>query len=161
MHEITITAIDDPGKGATAILIQTEQHMGYVRDRAFRYFQERGAKIGNDWADWLRAEREVVWRPRAEMFENFTAIVLRAEVPGFDEESLRITATPGSVTIQGTATHEHGGLETRLRFCEFGRRLFRRFDLPARIEPSSVSATIEKGILEIVAAKAQEISAAS
>jgi HSP20 family protein len=85
------------------------------------------------------------------MFENASAIVLRVAVPGFDPKSIQVTATPQSLLIQGTETHQHDGLEDRLHFCEFGQRLFRRFDLPARIDPSKVSATWDKGIVEIVA----------
>jgi HSP20 family molecular chaperone IbpA len=85
------------------------------------------------------------------MFENAYAIVLRVAVPGFGPKSIQVTATPHSLLIQGAETHQHDGLEARLHFCEFGQRLFRRFDLPARIDPNLVAATLDKGILEILA----------
>jgi HSP20 family molecular chaperone IbpA len=81
--------------------------------------------------------------------------VLRVAVPGFDPKSVQVTATPHSLLILGTEMHGHTGLEARFQFCEFGQRLFRRFDLPARIDPATVSASLEKGILEIVAGKAR------
>jgi len=72
-------------------------------------------------------------------------------VPGLDPKYIQVTATPQALLVQGEETHCHDGLEMRLHFCEFGQRLFRRFDLPKRIEPNSVAATLDKGILEIVA----------
>jgi HSP20 family molecular chaperone IbpA len=152
---ISITKIHDQEEASSALMSLTEQNSQDIRHRAFDYFQQRGQFHGDDWDDWLRAERELLWRPHAEMFENGSAIVLRAAVPGFDPKSIQVTATPQSLLIQGAETHHHDGLEARLRFCEFGQRLFRHFDLPSRIDPNTVSATLDKGILEIVASIAR------
>ncbi len=39
--------------------------------------------------------------------------------------------------------------------CEFAEKLFRRFDLPEQIGVDSASAKLDKGILQIIARKAQ------
>jgi len=148
---ISITTIPGQEEGWAAVLALTEQYCQDIRRRAFDHFQRRGEILGNDWDDWLLAERELSWMPRAEMFENTHSIVLRVAVPGFGPRSLGVTATPNSLLIQGTEEHHHTGLDARLRFCEFGTRLFRRFDLPTAIDPNGVSATLDKGILEILA----------
>lgn len=148
---ISIARIHDPDVALSTVLALTEQHLEDVRHRAFDYFQERGRTVGNDWEDWLRAERKMLWRPRAEMFENRSTLVLRVAVPGFSHKSIQVTATPHSLLIQGTESHQHEDLDARLHFCEFGRHLFRRFDLPSLIDPSTVSATLDKGVLEILA----------
>jgi HSP20 family molecular chaperone IbpA len=155
--DISITKIPGQEEALSAISGQTDYHLQEVRHRAFDYFQQRGEHLGNDWEDWLRAEREVLWRPPAEMFETESAIVLRVAVPGFAPKSIQVTATPHSLLIQGTEMHLHDGMEDRLHFCEFGQRLFRRFDLPARVDPNKVSATLDKGIVEIVASKARPL----
>jgi HSP20 family molecular chaperone IbpA len=151
MPGISITKIHDPETASSVVAEQTELHLQNVRSRAFDYFENRGQIVGSDWDDWLRAEREVLWKPHAEMFENGNAIVLRVAVPGFGPKSIQVTATPHSLLVQSTETHQHGGMEERLHFCEFGQCIFRRFDLPTRIDPSAVSATLDKGILEIFA----------
>lgn len=151
MPSVSITRIHDQEKASSALFALTEQKLQDIRRRAFEYFRERGQYMGNDWDDWLRAERELLWRPDAEMLEHPSAIVLRVAVPGFDARSIQVTAAPHSLVVQSTETHHHEGIEARLRFCEFGQCLFRRFDLPARIAPSTVSATLDKGILEIIA----------
>jgi len=149
--DISITKIHGQEEAMSVISGQTDYYLQQVRHRAFDYFQQRGQLMGNDWEDWLRAEREVLWQPPAEMFQNASAIVLRVAVPGFAPRSIQVTATPHSLLIQGAETHQHDGLEERLHFCEFGQRLFRCFDLPARVDPDNVSATWDKGIVEIVA----------
>jgi HSP20 family molecular chaperone IbpA len=148
---ISITRIIDQEEASATILARTEQYLQDIRHRAWGYFEQRGQVVGNDWEDWLRAEREAVWKPHAEMFESSRAIVLRVAAPGFDARSLEVTASPRMVLIQGCEPHQHGGMEVRLRFCEFGQSLFRLFHLPAGIDPKTVSATLDKGILEIVA----------
>jgi HSP20 family protein len=148
---ISIERIYDPEEASSTVLKRTEHHLEQIRDRAFDYFEHRGQSLGNDWDDWLRAERQILWNPPAEMFENHFDIILRVAVPGFDPKFVQVTATPQSLLVQGTEAHQHDGLEVRMHFCEFGQRLFRRFDLPARIDPKKVSATLDKGILEVLA----------
>ena len=157
---ISIARIHDPDEALSTLSALTERHIEDVRQCAFEYFQERGRTVGNDWEDWLRAERKMLWSPRAEMFENPSSIVLRVAVPGFSHKSIQVTATPHSLLIQGTESHRHEGLDARLHFCEFGQRLFRRFDLPTPIDPGTVSATLDKGVLEILAGIARRLRGA-
>ena len=148
---IPIAKICDGAEASSVLLSQAEQNQQEVRHRAFHYFQGRGQDSGHDWDDWLRARREVLWKPPAEMVQNRSAIVLRVAVPGFGPKSLQVTATVDCIVIQGTETHSHGELDARLTFCEFGQQLFRRFDLPEQINPDTVSATLDQGILEVFA----------
>ena len=118
--------------------------------RAYYHFQERGGSCGDDWRDWLRAERELLWKPHAEMFENGYTLVVRVGVPGFDPKALEVTATPHWLLIKGSEIHDHEGLDCRLHFCEFGRELFRIFEFPSRIQPKTVSATWDRGVVEVL-----------
>jgi len=153
---IVITKITDQDEAASALWAETEHSSEDIRHRAWGYFEQRGRALGNDWEDWLRAERELLWKPAAEMFENPRTIVVRVAVPGFDAASLHVTASPRALLVQGRDAHCHEGLEARLHFCEFGQHLFRAFEMPARIDPNTVSATLDKGILEIMAGIARK-----
>jgi HSP20 family molecular chaperone IbpA len=153
---IAITRILDQEEASSTLWAETERSFEVVRHRAWDYFQRRGQAAGKDWEDWLRAERDLLWKPQAEMFENHRNIVVRMAAPGFDAASIQVTASPRALLVQGREMHCHSGLETRLHFCEFGERLFRLFDLPAPIDPNSVAATLDKGILEIVAGIARK-----
>jgi HSP20 family molecular chaperone IbpA len=149
--EVSVDPIHDVEQAHAALTAGSARRFSEIQRRAYDHFERRGGVWGNDWEDWLRAERELFWMPRAEMFENPFTIVVRVAVPGFDARSIAVIAAPHSILVQAAEKHHHYGLDARVRFCEFGRELFRRFDLPARIDPKSASASLDKGILEIVA----------
>ena len=126
-----------------------------IRCRAFNLFERRGQVTGSDLDDWLQAEREVVLSPASELIEDNNAIHARLALPGFEANDLEVTATPNALVVQAESTHTHEGKEGDVRFCEFsGKSIFRRIDLPADIDVDKVTASLEKGILEITAPKA-------
>jgi HSP20 family protein len=128
-----------------------------IRQRAFGLFERRGRAIGLDLDDWLQAEREVVWSPASELVENKDNFCARLALPGFDAKDLEVTATPNGLIIQAESTHTHEGKEGEVCFCEFsGKKLFRRLDLPSEIDIAKVTASLDKGILQVNAPKAAQ-----
>jgi len=126
-----------------------------IRQRAFGLFEERGTVPGNDMEDWLRAERELVWVPRAETMEDDKQYRLRVIVPGLDAKDLQLTAMPDAIIVQTEALSKESKEAGTVPFSELrGRKLFRRFDLEEPIDPARTEASLNKGILEIVASKA-------
>ena len=126
-----------------------------IRRHAFDLFERRGRTVGSDLADWLEAEREVVWSPASELIENKNDFRARLALPGFDPKDLEVTATPNALVIRAESAHTHEGKEGEVCFCEFsGQKLFRRLDLPSDIDVDKVTASLDKGMLEIVAPKA-------
>jgi HSP20 family molecular chaperone IbpA len=60
-------------------------------------------------------------------------------LPGFDAKDIQVT-------------HTHERERGEVCFCEFsGKTVFRRLELPAPIEVDKVSASLDKGILEVTA----------
>jgi HSP20 family protein len=121
----------------------------------------RGGISGSDLDDWLRAERELVRTPGAEMTENDQEVTLRVQAPGLEPDNVKVTVTPDSVLIQAEVSHRHEEANGKVCFCDFAETLFRRFTLPEAIDVDKISATLDKGILQIVAAKAQAVSTRS
>jgi HSP20 family protein len=154
MSNVSIEKIHEPERGAVSLFTEMEKMTDAIRRRAFDHFLDRGNVFGNDLEDWLRAERELIWSPGAEMTDNEKEVTLRVQAPGFEPNDLKITATPASVLIEGETHHQHQESKGTLRFCEFGQKLFRRFDLPDEINVDKVAASLDKGILQIVAPKA-------
>jgi HSP20 family molecular chaperone IbpA len=68
-----------------------------------------------------------------------------------------------ALIVQADATHSHEAHDGNICFCEFSQnKLFRRFNLPARIDVNHVAASLEKGILQITAWKAaKQVTAAA
>jgi HSP20 family protein len=155
MSNIAIEKIHDPETASMSLLADMDRMANAIRNRAFEHFLGRGGIFGTDVDDWLRAERELVWSPGAEMTEGDKDVTLRVHAPGFEPGDIKITATRDSVLIEAEASHKHAESDGKVHFCEFARKLFRRFDLPEAINVDKVSATLDKGVLQIVAAKAQ------
>jgi len=81
---------------------------------------------------------------------------VRVSAPGFDPEDVQVTALPDALIVKAASTHMHDKSEGDVRFCEFGQKtLFRRFELPAEIDPDGVTASLDKGMLDLTAPKAR------
>jgi HSP20 family protein len=128
-----------------------------IRQRAFGLFERRGRSSGMDLDDWLQAENEVVWSPPSELVENENEFRARLALPGFDAKDLKVTVTPNALIVRAESSHTHEGKEADVCFCEFsGKELFRRLDLPSEIDVNKVTASLDKGILEVDAPKATQ-----
>ena len=126
-----------------------------IRQRAFSLFQSRNSLAGSDLDDWLQAEREVAWAPPAELIEKDHEIKARLALPGFDPDEIDVSATPDALVVQAETCHKHDGKEGDVRFCEFSeKKLFRRIPLPVPIDVDKVSASLDKGVLQVTAPKA-------
>jgi HSP20 family protein len=126
-----------------------------IRNQAFNLFQNRNGGNGSDVDDWLQAERDVVWSPASELVDDKKEFRARIALPGFDAKDIQVSAMPDALVIQADATHTHEGKSGNVRFCEFSEKnLFRRLPLPASIDVDKVTASVDKGILEITAPKA-------
>jgi HSP20 family molecular chaperone IbpA len=127
-----------------------------IRKRAFNLFQDRNSENGSDLDDWLKAERDVVWSPASELVDDKKEFRARIALPGFDAKDIQVFAMPDALLIQANATHTHEGKSGSVCFCEFSEKnLFRRLPLPAPVDVDRVTASVDKGILEVTAPKAK------
>ena len=77
-----------------------------------------------------------------------------------DSKDVTVTATPESLIVQANASHRHSAADGEIRFCEFNEdKLCRQFSLASPIDVNSVSASLDKGVLNVVAAKAAKSKA--
>lgn len=133
-----------------------------IRERAFSLFQHRGRGNSSDVDDWLQAERDVVWSPPSELVDEGKAFSASLAVPGFDAEDIQLSALPDALLIEADSSHSHEGKGGDVCFCEFSdKHLFRRMNLPGRIDVDHVSASLDKGILRITAPKVTQSAAAA
>ena len=91
-----------------------------------------------------------------DIWETKDAYHLRADIPGVSPEKLEINATGDGVTISGEveAESESAG-ETWLRQERRVGKFERAFTLAVAIDPSTVEATFENGVLQLVLPKAE------
>lgn len=165
------TAATQQRKGGTAVKIvpaealvnrMHEMHEAITR-RAYELFEHRGGQHGRDLDDWLQAESEVLWPCRHDLRESDDAIVLRAEVPGtFTPEQFQVSVEPRRLVISAErkVTVTHGdGKETHEELDK--QKLLRVHGLPAEVDPSRSTATLDGETLEVRMPKLQAVNARS
>jgi HSP20 family protein len=90
------------------------------------------------------------WVPPMDLIEQDDVFVLRADLPGMSEEDVSIEFENGVLTISGERRLAHERTERgwhRLErsFGSFSRTL----SLPDGIDPESIAATFDRGVLEV------------
>jgi HSP20 family protein len=122
-----------------------------IRKRAYELFRERGEADGA-LGNWLRAERELVWRPAIALREKDGRFEILAAVPGVDAGDLDVQVSPEAILIVGNVAHQHTPNKGTIHQCEFeGGRLFRAIHLPAKIDPGKVKTEYRNGMLLLTA----------
>ncbi len=94
---------------------------------------------------------EVAWRPSIDVYEEDGDLVVRAEVPGIDvSEDVDVEIEAGVLTIKGEkrtakAIEEDDRYVRESRYGSFERSIM----LPAGVDPESVTARAENGVLTV------------
>jgi HSP20 family protein len=97
------------------------------------------------------------WMPAMDLVESGDHFVLRADLPGLSEEDVKIELEDATLTISGERAAEHeskdeGYYRLERAFGSFARTL----QLPKGIDPESVSASFDRGVLEVRIPKPEE-----
>ena len=76
--------------------------------------------------------------------------------PPAGELAALLDALPDAVIVSAESSHKHEEDKEDVHFCEFGAKmLFRRLDLPTPINVDKVTASIDDGMVRIVAQKSE------
>jgi HSP20 family protein len=95
--------------------------------------------------------------PRVNVTEDEKAYELEVEVPGVKPEEVRVTITGDTLTIQGEKQREQQRQGQTWHVTERSYGSFQRsFTFPAAVDPESIEATSDSGVLKIRVAKARE-----
>ncbi len=160
MAKVDVAAVAENDAAAAKIQEEMTEAESAVRERAHHLALEGSPGTDPDIHNWLRAEQQLFCVPSCELLERNGQFRLLAVVPGLEARQLQLTALPGTIVIKAArATESQSG---DLHFSEFNRNeLLRRIDLPSPIDITSVKARLERGVLELVAAKQAEAPAAA
>lgn len=90
------------------------------------------------------------WVPAMDLVETDDNLVLRADLPGMDRDDIEIEVKDGVLTVAGERKAQHEEKREGYHRVErsFGR-FSRSLELPKGVEPDSVSASFERGVLEV------------
>lgn len=100
-------------------------------------------------------ERPQDFAPRVTFEERGDAWVLRSELPGFSEKEIDVTVTASTVTLK-VARQTETKSEGERHQAESAFRFERTFELPAKVDPERVEASLKLGVLTVTLPKASE-----
>ena len=141
---------------AETIFNELEQLRHAINRRAYDLFGKRGDLWGGPLADWLNAERQLVWKPAIELRQKDNQFEVLAATPGVEAKDLDVQITSEDVLIKADIGHTHTPEEGAVQLCEFnGGQLFRSIRFPEKIDPDSVTAEYRNGMLRLTASIAK------
>ena len=128
----------------------------HIAARAQEIFRARGGALGHALEDWMKAEREAVWRPALEVRKTQDAFVIEAAVAGVDPKQFDVQLTPTELVLTAHVHHSDPEQDGEVVLCEFANGpLFRSYTFPEPIDPARVSAEYPNGLLRVTAPLAQ------
>jgi HSP20 family protein len=97
------------------------------------------------------------WRPAVDIRETDDAYLVNAELPGLSKEDINITIENNVIKLTGERRFEKDVKEEEYHRVERAYGSFTRaFSLPSRVNPESIEANFQDGILTIRVPKAAE-----
>jgi HSP20 family protein len=95
--------------------------------------------------------------PAADLYETEGEVIVKLDVPGFDQKELAIEVADHTLTVKGERTEEKEEKEKTFYLHERLERHFeRRFTMPVEADLDRIEATFAKGVLEVHVPKAEE-----
>lgn len=123
-----------------------------IATRAQEIFRARGAAIGHALDDWMKAERETIWRPALEVRKTDDAFVVEAAVAGVDPKQFDVRVTPTELVVSAPLHHSDRQQDGEVVLCEFASGpLFRSYPFAQPVDPTRVTAEYRNGLLRITA----------
>src|SRR5574337_477500 len=125
-----------------------------VSERAHELFSRHGWEAGRDCEHWLQAEKELLWRPCAELNETDGEVRASFALAGLTAKDVKVLVEPNHLTVRAATKHEDRKEEGTCHFCEFHRsELYRSLALPSTIVPEKAKAEMSEGMLTVILPK--------
>ena len=97
------------------------------------------------------------WIPAMDLVETEDHFVLKADLPGLSEDDVHIDVEDNILTVSGERKAEHEDKREGYVRVERSYGSFRRsLTLPEGVEPEAVSASFDRGVLEVRIPKPEE-----
>ena len=98
--------------------------------------------------------------PAVDVYEDEQNLVLKLEVPGMNEEDLKVSLENNTLTVSGERKFEKEEKEENFHRIERRYGTFTRtFRLPNTVDAEKVDASYDKGVLKVTLAKRAEAKA--
>jgi len=125
---------------------------GCISRRAFELFETNGHDGIHELDDWLAAERELFWRPTAQIAERDGKLRLLIVMPGARAEDVDVRVTDHQLLVQSEQVRlgfdEEDETSPQLDELPRGRAL-RVFDFERPLDTETARASLRDGVLRI------------
>ena len=139
---------------AEKLFDQMRDFSTHVAKRAYEFFEARGREFGHEMEDWVRAEFELMRHVPIEVTQDDTHVFVRAEVPGFAFNDIKVNVEPKFVVISGRTEKKKEEEKGKTVWTEFRSNQFmRKLPLPVEVDPQKGTAILKDGILELTFAR--------
>jgi HSP20 family protein len=107
-----------------------------------------------------RSEEELLtgaWAPPVDILETKEKTILKAELPGFDENQIHLHFEDGILSLEGERKFEKENADENYHRVErsYGR-FVRSFTIPSSVDNEKISAAFHNGILTVELPKREE-----
>ncbi len=102
------------------------------------------------------AAQGATWAPAVDVAEETDKIVVKVEVPGLNENDLKVTFENGVLTVSGERQFERKDDRNYHRIERTYGSFVRTFSLPRGVDANKIAATYVNGVLEIEIPKLEE-----
>ena len=97
------------------------------------------------------------WTPEVDISENAERIVLRADLPGIEQDDVELRVEDGTLVLRGERKPPMDARSQDMLRAECPHGAFvRSFSLPSNVDQSVIRAALRNGVLEVVLPKMQE-----
>jgi HSP20 family protein len=130
------------------------RELAALQDRMNRAFESTLGRAG-------RSEEEQLftgtWAPPVDIYETKDRMVLKAELPGFDEKQIQLRFEDGVLSIEGERKFEKEHADENYHRVERSYGKFvRSFSIPATVDNERISASFHNGVLTVELPKREE-----
>lgn len=116
-------------------------------EKVFSEFQEKGRNFAHDFTTGFPVD----------IIEEDGEFVVSADMPGVEKEEINVTADAEGVEISAESNQEIEEENEKYYRRERSRKVFnRRVSFPQPVDPDTIEASYDDGVLEIRAEKDQE-----
>lgn len=120
--------------------------------------QERMNRLIDQTLSKTRSDSELsstgAWAPPVDLYETENHLILKAELPGVDQDDIELSIDEDRVTLRGKRRLEEEISEKQFLRMERSYGPFHRtFDLPTAVDADEVKADFKKGILTVTIPK--------
>jgi hypothetical protein len=122
-----------------------------IRDRAYQLFEESGQMAGNEDANWLQAESEVLRAGALHVRESGSWVALNASLPDAGGEDLQIAVKPKRVLVSAYSLPREAASASPAAAAKSA--IFLAANLSAEIEPSSAAGSFRDDHLRVMIRK--------